>query len=205
MLSLKYSEACIWRPYTGCNILLVRTGGLDRLHNADTVSGALRYRGINRLHGMVLLDVPPPDGGDAATKLPELIPDYSAPLFYPGQAVPDNWDLDWLPASDGTAGGARLAMGGREIWLVWELAPGTCHCEQKPDTMVLTTDVYCRLDAQQRHKLHSLGNDIRVVGESSRVETGMFSDVFYSPEEISIRPSDAGMCSSMAVAGVSEP
>ncbi|MBN2082752.1 ComEC family competence protein [bacterium] len=108
VLNLPMSEGYIWRPYTGRSIAILRAKGLERQHNADTVQSALRVRGINRLSGIVWLDEP----------APEMLPDYPAPLYRPGDAVPEDWDLAWLGGGDELCG-ARLALGESEAWVVW--------------------------------------------------------------------------------------
>ncbi len=116
-LQLPRCEAYLWRPYTGRNILLLRSKGLESSHNADTVAAALRYRGINRLHGLVWLDKPPD----------EPISGLDAPTLAPGDAVPAEWDLGWLPAAGEGVAGARMALGVTEVWVAWDnrLAAGT--------------------------------------------------------------------------------
>ena len=136
VLNLPMSEGYIWRPYTGRNIAILRAKGLDRQHNADTVQSALRVRGINRLSGIVWLD-------ESAA---ELLPDYPALAFRPGDDVPDTWDLAWLGDGAETYG-ARLALGGSEIRVVWDggnyadsLVPAT-GCST-PDNIVLSQRCY---------------------------------------------------------------
>ena len=120
VLALPHGEAYIWRTFCGRTVLLLRSAGLERGHNADTVESALRYAGVNRLHGIVWIDAPPPA---AALK------SYAAPAVLAGGGVPGAWDMGWL-AANGHVGGACLGFGGRKLWLIWDgecaqsIAPG---------------------------------------------------------------------------------
>lgn len=108
-LALPNGEAYLWRPYTGGTYLIARSAGLERSHNADTVNSAIRYRGVNRLSGVIWLDAPP-------AEYP--FPDYPATSLMAGGALPTGCDMVWL--ADGTAAvGARFGLGASEAWLFW--------------------------------------------------------------------------------------
>ncbi len=108
-LALPGCEAYIWRPYSSQTLLLVRATGIMRSHNDETISNALRFRGVNTLTRIVWLDAPPLDNP---------LPDYLAPGLLAGQAVPHNSDMAWLTCRRECIG-IRCALGQREAWVVW--------------------------------------------------------------------------------------
>jgi len=110
VLYLPYCEGYIWRSYGGRTVALLRASGLDRRHNLDTVTSALRWRGVNRLHGVIWLD-----GADSAL----VLPDYPAPAYEAEDDLPAGWDLAWLPGLSPSCDGLRLTLGRRELWLCW--------------------------------------------------------------------------------------
>lgn len=156
-LYLPRCEGYIWRPYSGRTVLLLRGKGLDRRHNVDTVTSALRWRGVNRVHGIIWLD-----GAANAAGLP----DYSAPAYEPGRPVPANWDMAWIMDGAATCRGARLGLGGREIWLAWRPArssrsgtrsSGWALSVGRKATFVMREDCYLTLDAGTRAQVRKTG------------------------------------------------
>jgi competence protein ComEC len=112
-LCLSGSEAYIWRPYTGGCILFVRSAGLARSHNAETVDSAVRWRGINRVDGVVWLDEP-------LSKNPF---NFSARhSLSPGSAAPPAWDMAWI-IDGGRACGAELSLAPGMVQLLWDKPP----------------------------------------------------------------------------------
>jgi ComEC/Rec2-related protein len=108
-LALPNCEAYLWRPYNGSTYLIARAAGLERSHNADTVSSAIRFRGVNRLRGVIWLDAPP-------EAYP--FPDYPSTSIVAGGALPQCCDMAWLTTS-ATVAGARFGLGKSEVWLYW--------------------------------------------------------------------------------------
>lgn len=109
-LALPHCEAYLWRPYSCETYLLARAAGIERSHNAETITSALRFRGINKLAQVVWLDAPPEQNP---------LPDYPAPELLAGGAIPDTADLGWLRDKDRCIG-ARCALGNSEVWIVWD-------------------------------------------------------------------------------------
>jgi len=111
VLALPGGEAYLWRPLSGKAVLIARQTGLSRKHNAEAVAAAVRWRGINRLDGIVWLDGAP--SGNP-------FPDTPARPYLPGEPLPAAWDIAWLGGSTGTEG-AVLRLGKSDIWLLWEV------------------------------------------------------------------------------------
>jgi ComEC/Rec2-related protein len=108
-LALERNEAYLWRSQAGRTILIARSKRLGRNHNADTLAGALRCRGVNRLHGVIWLDAPP-EG--------TVLEDWPAPQVEPGAALPPEWGLAWL-AEERRPWGLAAKLGAGAVWLAW--------------------------------------------------------------------------------------
>jgi len=112
-LCLSGSEAYIWRPYTGSCILFVRSAGLARAHNAETVDSAIRWRGINRVDGVVWLDEPPSRNPFNLSVCKSLSP---------GSSVQPTWDMAWI-TDGGRTCGAELSLAPGVVQLLWDQPP----------------------------------------------------------------------------------
>jgi ComEC/Rec2-related protein len=108
-LSLPGGEAYLWRPYTSRMYLLARSAGIMRSHNAETIANALRFRGVNKLSGIIWLDAPPQE---------DPLPDYPARSILAGGDLPAGSDMAWLVGGGGCIG-ARCALGRHEAWVLW--------------------------------------------------------------------------------------
>lgn len=189
-LNLPRCEAYIWRPYSGRTVLLLRSSGLDQQHNADAVVAALRYRGINRLHGIVWLDGDP--GEDA-------LPDYDAAAVALGCDVDPRWDLGWLPATRGSPAGARLALGSDELWIVWDarldeaaLPPASTSATEgvrQPTATVMTKAMFDTLSEDQRHALAERCGQLVVLTDTRDPGVG---SLVSCAGEVSLRPGRFG-------------
>ena len=180
--SLNKCEAYLWRPYTGRNILLLASRNLERSHNADTVASALRYRGINRLDGIIVIDAA--DDRDNSQSQPcELIPDYPAPLLHPGEPLPTGCDLAWIRAG---RSGVRGHLGSAEVWVAWgpvELSP-----ESEVDTLVMYAANAGRLHADQAGELAAHRAQIIAVGDVKQTPP---AGVVSVAGEFNVRPQPA--------------
>jgi len=189
-LNLPRCEAYIWRPYTGRTVLLLRSSGLGQQHNADAAAAALRWRGINRLHGIVWLDEDPGPGA---------LPDYDAPAFAPGCEVDPRWDLGWLPAARGSPAGARLALGGDELWIIWDAgihaaalaAAATAGGDNpRPAIAVMRAATLDALSGEQRQAFAERGGQVIVLADSRETEPDSAANC---TSEVSLRPQLAGI------------
>jgi ComEC/Rec2-related protein len=113
-LALPGAEAYLWRPAGQAAWVVLRSRGLSRSHNGDTVLAALRARGVNRLAGTVWADTP---------LEPDPLADYAPRRTAPGSALPDGCGLEWLLTPEGQPFGAAAAAGRQRCFILWD-SPG---------------------------------------------------------------------------------
>jgi hypothetical protein len=185
-LSLPRTEGYIWRPYSGRNVLLLRSTNLQRLHNLDTLASALRYRGINRLHGLIWLDEAP---GEC------LLPDWPGSESLPGDSAPGNWDMAWL-GTGRQVWGARLALGHGVLLLIWDM-PARCELPALLDRIgtdravlsVMSLRTWRKLDEQDRIALSGAMNVFVLANDKAEVGT----DVWQATHELRFTPAPNGI------------
>lgn len=186
-LQLPRCEAYLWRSYTGRNILLLRSKGLESSHNADTVASALRYRGINRLHGLVWLDEPPDDPPDSL----------NTQALALGDTVPADWDLGWLPSAGEGVAGVRMALGTTEVWVAWDsrLAADTvaftANGQPSADVLVLTQSTFGGMPKGRQADVAASSQVLCVL--STGDESAGHVNLVRSNGEVRIKPAKGGV------------
>ncbi len=148
-------EATLVRASTGRSLLLARSTGLERQHNAETLAAGLHWRGINRLHALIWLDNPDNglDSREAFYRELGFRPDLE---LRPGEDLPASLDCKWLaPSASELPIALQLSIGGVGADVLLEYPKEVLAADLSGNVTFATGRVWLELSEQARELLLS--------------------------------------------------